>query len=87
MKKLIRNTKAEEAAIQAAIATDPDTWEVSTADLARAQRGRPPLPQTKIAVSIRFDKDVLDALKAGGKGWQSRANALLRRALHLGPNS
>jgi uncharacterized protein (DUF4415 family) len=38
----------------------------------------------KTAVSIRFDKDVLDRLRASGKGWQTRVNALLRKELNLG---
>lgn len=46
-------------------------------------RGRPPLDTPKKAVSIRLDADLLDALRAGGKGWQSRANDLLRKAVGL----
>ena len=37
----------------------------------------------KIPVSVRLDPDVLDALKRGGDGWQTRANALLRKVLDL----
>lgn len=35
----------------------------------------------KTAVQIRIDNDVLDALKAEGKGYQTRINAILRRAV------
>jgi uncharacterized protein (DUF4415 family) len=47
--------------------------------------GRPPLPDSerKQRVTLYLDRDVLAALKAGGKGWQTRANAALRRALGL----
>ena len=47
--------------------------------------GRPPLPedQRKKRVTLHLDPDVLAALKAEGKGWQTRANAALRRALGL----
>ena len=47
--------------------------------------GRPPLPddQKKRRVTLYLDPDVLDALKQDGKGWQTRANAALRRALGL----
>ena len=31
-----------------------------------------------IPVTIRFDADVLAALKASGKGWQTRVNTLVR---------
>lgn len=48
--------------------------------------GRPPLPagEKKQRVTLHLDPDVLAALKADGKGWQTRANAALRRALGLG---
>jgi len=47
--------------------------------------GRPPLPegQRKRRVTLHLDPEVLDRLKQGGKGWQTRANAALRRALGL----
>ena len=49
--------------------------------------GRPPLPEgeRKRRVTMYLDPDVLDRLKAGGKGWQTRANAALRGALGLEP--
>jgi len=39
---------------------------------------------TKVATTIRFDHDVLAALKATGKGWQTRANDLLRADIEAG---
>jgi uncharacterized protein (DUF4415 family) len=47
--------------------------------------GRPPLPpdQRKRRVTLHLDPEVLDRLKADGRGWQTRANAALRRALGL----
>ncbi|WP_137151364.1 BrnA antitoxin family protein [Devosia sp. FKR38] len=47
------------------------------------KRGRPPLAQPKLHINIRLDADVVDRLKADGPGWQSRANALLRKAMGL----
>ena len=41
-------------------------------------RGRPPLETPKEAVKLRLDADVVGALRASGKGWQTRVNALLR---------
>ena len=35
---------------------------------------------TKIAVSIRLSRDVLDHFKATGPGWQSRIDEALRKA-------
>lgn len=37
-----------------------------------------PEPVTKTAVSLRIDPDVLDFFKSGGKGYQTRMNAVLR---------
>ncbi|MDO9712858.1 BrnA antitoxin family protein [Paracraurococcus lichenis] len=52
--------------------------------VAAHERGRVRGPQKapkKSLVSIRLDPDVLDALRASGPGWQTRANAMLRKAL------
>ncbi len=46
------------------------------------RRGSQKTP-TKDLVSLRLDKDVLATLRAGGSGWQSRANELLRKGLGL----
>jgi uncharacterized protein (DUF4415 family) len=35
-------------------------------------------PAKKAAISIRLDEDVLDYFKAGGAGYQSRMNSVLR---------
>jgi len=47
--------------------------------------GRPPLPEAdrKRRVTLYLDPDVLEKLKADGKGWQTRTNAALRQALGL----
>lgn len=49
------------------------------------RQGRPALPEEdrKTRVTLYLDPDVLACLKAEGKGWQTRANAALRRALGL----
>ena len=44
------------------------------------RRGRPS-GSTKISTTIRFDADVIAALKATGKGWQTKANDVLRKHL------
>ena len=48
-----------------------------------ARRGRPPSEQSKRAVSLRLDPDVISWFKQGGVGWQSRMNAALRTAAGL----
>ncbi len=59
------------------------------AKFASAKRGRPPVNDVpKVATSLRLDADILETLRLGGPGWQTRANDLLRRALNLpGPDS
>lgn len=37
----------------------------------------------KQQITIRLDADVVDALKSTGKGWQTRLNSILRKALAL----
>jgi uncharacterized protein (DUF4415 family) len=46
----------------------------------RRQRGRP-TGSDKESTTIRFDRDVLTAFRAGGPGWQTRMNAALREWL------
>jgi len=47
------------------------------------RRGRPPSSSRKRAVSLRLDPDVLSHFRQSGSGWQSRINALLRKAAKL----
>ncbi|MCI5763645.1 BrnA antitoxin family protein [Actinobacillus porcinus] len=41
------------------------------------KRGRPPMEEKKVSVTIRYSSKVIDAFKATGKGWQSRMNQVL----------
>jgi uncharacterized protein (DUF4415 family) len=45
------------------------------------RRGRPPSETRKQPVKIRLDPDLVAALRASGPGWQTRLNALLRKAV------
>jgi len=63
---------------------DGEVREITMDDLKHfARLGRPPLPSElrKKRVTMMLDPDVIERLKADGKGWQTRANALLRDAL------
>ena len=42
------------------------------------RRGRPKAESPKLALTIRYDADVIEAFKATGKGWQTRMNAALK---------
>ena len=55
--------------------------------IAARKRGRPVgtvKANAKVSTTIRFDADVLEALEATGRGWQSRANDLLRADISAG---
>jgi uncharacterized protein (DUF4415 family) len=45
--------------------------------------GRPLSTDPKQQVTLRLDPDVLEKFRATGKGWQSRINAELRKALGI----
>lgn len=73
----------EDAVITAAALSDPDALPLTDAEWAAAKPlariGRPPSARPlKVPTTIRFDADVLAALKASGKGWQTRVNETMR---------
>ena len=47
------------------------------------KRGRPNSQYRKEPVSLRLDPDVLTYFRSSGSGWQSRINAILRKAAKL----
>ena len=46
-------------------------------------RGRPKSVARKQPISLRLDPDVLAHFRRSGRGWQSRINAVLRKAAKL----
>jgi uncharacterized protein (DUF4415 family) len=81
MRKLTKQQKLEIAAIAAKRDEDIDLSDMpEVVDWSRAEIGkfyRPP----KKSVTMRLDEDVLEWLKGFGKGYQTRANLLLRHAM------
>lgn len=86
----------EDEEISRGIALDPDNPEWTEEDFANARPTREVMPElveeyllwrgkqkapTKVLVSIRLDRDVVERLRASGPGWQTRANAMLKRAV------
>jgi uncharacterized protein (DUF4415 family) len=79
-------TKAQRTKLKA-LAARPDS-EIDTSDIPEmtdeqwkhARRGHFYRPR-KRQITARVDADVLDWLKAQGKGYQSRINAILRREM------
>ncbi|CAG0929431.1 MAG: hypothetical protein EFKGCFLK_00114 [Rhodocyclaceae bacterium] len=42
------------------------------------RRGRPRAQSPKLALTVRYDADIVEAFRATGKGWQTRMNAALK---------
>ena len=79
-RKFLRNTPTEERAINAGIAADPDTHEVSDEEFKRMRPfrlGRPPSKTHKEPVTVRLDPEILKFFRALGRGWQTQMNAAL----------
>jgi uncharacterized protein (DUF4415 family) len=88
---------AEEALIQAGIAADPDNPEWTAEDfkrakpfaealpaLAESRRTRGPQKEpTKLAVSLRLTREMVERFKADGPGWQTRMDEALKKAAGL----
>ena len=58
----------------------PDTVE----ELLAPRRGRPKSEKTKIQFTVRFDADIVEHFRAGGRGWQARMEERLRQAISKG---
>jgi uncharacterized protein (DUF4415 family) len=50
----------------------------------RKKRGRPAGSGTKTQVAIRFDTDVVEALRASGPGWQTRVSDAVAKLVRKG---
>jgi uncharacterized protein (DUF4415 family) len=81
MRKLSKAQKRDIAALRSMRDEDIDLSDMpEVVDWSKAEVGkfyRPP----KKAVTMRLDADVLEWLKGFGKGYQTRANLLLRHAM------
>ena len=82
--KLTRPTIEEDTRITAAARSDPDAQPIDGVMGLKRLRGRPRSAVTRVMLSLRVDPDVLMALRASGRGWQTRVNALLRQAVTKG---
>ncbi|MEW5422671.1 BrnA antitoxin family protein [Amorphus sp. 3PC139-8] len=77
-------SEEEAAALTAAAEADPDNPPLESLEgFVRAKGGRPRSEHPKTRVTMRLDSDVVARLKEDGPGWQTRANATLRKALGL----
>lgn len=75
-------TAEEDAAITKAAMSDPDSIPYTEAEWTSVKPkrgpGRPVGSGTKEAATIRYDRDLLEAFKGTGDGWQTRMNNALR---------
>lgn len=85
LKAIESMTDEEDEEVTAAALSDPDSplLEEILEGNARRRLGRPPLPHTKRSVHLRIDQEVIDFFVKGGRGWQTRMNAALRKAAGL----
>ena len=80
----VGNFRAEppgDEVIRRAVASDPDAAPIASPEWMKQARVLE--PQNKVAVSIRMDEEVLDWFREGGRGYQSRMNAVLRAYVEM----
>ena len=75
-------TLAEDRAITAAAKADADAQPLTAKQLKamvplRALRGRPKSENTKLLLSVRYTREVVEYFKSTGEGWQSRMDEVL----------
>ena len=84
-------TDEEDASITAAALSDPDAPPLSEAEWVRIKPrlrlGRRLIAPRKVSTTLRLDADLLEAMKASGPGWQTRANDAMRAAFMKPPRT
>lgn len=78
----------EEADINAGIAADPDTRELTDQEFQQLRPlGRPKAVVTKERITIRLSPEVVEKFRATGSGWQSRMDKALQEYLRTHSHS
>ena len=71
-------TPEEDAAINAGIATDPDTYELSAEEFAQLRPvGESKAEPAKEQITIPLSREVAEYFRSTGKGWQNRVDEAL----------
>jgi uncharacterized protein (DUF4415 family) len=81
----------ENARIIAAAKSDPDAQLLTKQQLRamvplKALRGRPPLENKKLLVSVRYSPEVLAYFRSTGQGWQARMDGVLKEYVTKQPS-
>ncbi|MGH7662847.1 MAG: BrnA antitoxin family protein [Gemmatimonadaceae bacterium] len=71
-----RVDRLSDADIERAVAGDPDAAPILSAEWFSG--ARVVMPEPKVPVSLRLDRDVLEWFRASGSRYQTRINAVLR---------
>ncbi len=57
---------------------DIDYSDIPEADEEFFKNAKVYLPHKKVSINVRYDQDVVEYFKKGGRGYQTRMNAVLR---------
>ena len=52
-------------------------------DEIKRSRGRPPVERPKGQITLRLDQAVIEAMRASGKGWSTKANEALAKSFNV----
>src|SRR5260370_42704608 len=78
-------TAAEVKKAHPALEVLTETFGGSVAKKLRRGRGRPPKPDNKINQTLRLDREIVEAYRQQGSGWQVRMNEVLREHMPRHP--
>jgi uncharacterized protein (DUF4415 family) len=73
-----KSIKSDLARIDAMSDEDIDLSDIPELDESFFERETVPFPPSKKQLTIRLDEDIVEWLKAQGRGYQTRINAILR---------
>jgi len=77
-------TKAEMRALKPIQEADPEMAKAMIAMKAKRGRGRPKLQAPREMLSLRLKSKIVAEIKSGGKGYNTRIERLLEKALESG---